>query len=308
MLLLLDPLPLAMPVVVVVLLLALLLMLAVVLVRVFWWVLLPLLVLLLAVALLLLLLLIADKQLFDVVIDDIFVGYARSVHKPRWMLQRGLRLAAKHVRPGGLLISNTLDEAAAFQTRLRRQFPQLIHLQVQDYDNTVFVASSLPLDADRLADRVMESEVLCTCAPALRVCPPSAVPRRRLRRKQEPQMLRLAKVAWGIVASPLRWACFAALAACGLSAKFSSDSQTAGPVSRLLHLFRGDEPQCSKQCVEPRGSCVSGRCVCKPGFTGASCEEVKAPPVPEASMDRVMVYAEDVAAERAKRIAAAVKA
>ncbi|CAE7794574.1 unnamed protein product, partial [Symbiodinium necroappetens] len=40
-----------------------------------------------------------DKQQFDVVIDDIFVGYARSVHKPRWMLQRGLRLAAKHVRP-----------------------------------------------------------------------------------------------------------------------------------------------------------------------------------------------------------------
>lgn len=106
----------------------------------------------------------------------------------------------------------------------------------------------------------------------------------------------------------MRWACFAALAACGLSAKFSSDSQTAGPVSRLLHLFRGDEPQCSKQCVEPRGSCVSGRCVCKPGFAGASCEEVKAPPAPEASIDRVMVYAEDVAAERAKRIAAAVKA
>jgi spermidine synthase len=52
-----------------------------------------------------------ERRRFDAVIEDVFVGDARSVRKPDWLLEDGLQLAWRRVAPGGLLVSNTLHEA-----------------------------------------------------------------------------------------------------------------------------------------------------------------------------------------------------
>ncbi|CAE7502262.1 unnamed protein product, partial [Symbiodinium pilosum] len=82
------------------------------------------------------------------------------------------------------MFSLRLNEAAAFQAVLRRRFSQLIQLQLQDYDNTVLVASSAPLDPDQLAHDLRQSEVLGAAASRLEVSRPSPVSRHRLRRVQ----------------------------------------------------------------------------------------------------------------------------
>lgn len=41
-----------------------------------------------------------EQRHFDLIIDDIFVGYARSVQKPRWLPRPGLALAKKRLSPG----------------------------------------------------------------------------------------------------------------------------------------------------------------------------------------------------------------
>jgi spermidine synthase len=54
-----------------------------------------------------------SRERFDAVLDDVFVGRGRAVHKPAWLLAGGLASAAARVAPGGVLASNALDEAPA---------------------------------------------------------------------------------------------------------------------------------------------------------------------------------------------------
>jgi len=103
---------------------------------------------------------------FDAVIEDVFVGSARSVRKPEWMLEGGLAAAARRVRRGGLLVVNSIDETAAVARALARAgLPARLELRVEGWDNRVLVASSRALDAGTLRRRIRQSPVL---APALR--------------------------------------------------------------------------------------------------------------------------------------------
>ncbi|CAK9116570.1 unnamed protein product [Durusdinium trenchii] len=82
-----------------------------------------------------------DKRKFDLIIDDVFAGYARSVKKPRWLPQPGFRLARRCLQPGGLLVTNALcREAKYLQQGLQRLFPALLRLRVSDYENEIFLA------------------------------------------------------------------------------------------------------------------------------------------------------------------------
>eukprot|EP00434_Breviolum_minutum_P014793 symbB.v1.2.013045.t1/scaffold915.1/size152478/7 len=56
-----------------------------------------------------------EKRQFDLIIDDVFAGYARSVKKPRWFPNPGLRLAKARLKGGGVLVSNALAEAKYLQ-------------------------------------------------------------------------------------------------------------------------------------------------------------------------------------------------
>ncbi len=91
-----------------------------------------------------------SRRSFDVVVDDVFVGRGRAVRKPDWLPAPGLALAARRVAPGGLLLSNALDEAPAAERLLRRLFPRVLRLAVEDYDNRILVGGPSPLAARAL--------------------------------------------------------------------------------------------------------------------------------------------------------------
>ena len=81
------------------------------------------------------------RRRFDAVIEDVFVGRGRAVHKPAWLPEPGLGLAARRLRPGGILVSNTLDETAAVGRALARRFPRVLSIGVRGWDNRVLVGA-----------------------------------------------------------------------------------------------------------------------------------------------------------------------
>jgi spermidine synthase len=110
----------------------------------------------------------AARGTHDAVIEDIFVGRGRAVRKPEWLLSEGLTLAARRVARGGLLISNALDEAASVSRALAARFPQTLRIDVEDYDNRIYVASTRALSGRQLRRAVDCDPVLRESARALR--------------------------------------------------------------------------------------------------------------------------------------------
>jgi spermidine synthase len=84
---------------------------------------------------------------FDLVIEDVFVGQGRAVHKPDWLPAPGLSGAARLVRPGGLLVSNALDEARDVVQTVRALFPAAVRIGIEGYDNAIVVGGPSALSA-----------------------------------------------------------------------------------------------------------------------------------------------------------------
>jgi spermidine synthase len=101
-----------------------------------------------------------SRARFDVVIEDVFIGTDRTVRKPAWLLEEGLARAAARVRPGGLLIANTIDETADVARELRRRFPALLRIDVADYDNRVLVGGPRGLSGRALRSAVAAHPLL----------------------------------------------------------------------------------------------------------------------------------------------------
>lgn len=91
----------------------------------------------------------STRRRFDAILEDVFIGSGDAVCKPAWLPQPGLALAARRLRPGGVLVSNALDEAAFVSFALRDLFPTVVRIEVRDYDNQVFVAGGLSARALR---------------------------------------------------------------------------------------------------------------------------------------------------------------
>jgi spermidine synthase len=79
------------------------------------------------------------RRRFDAILEDIFVGSARAVHKPEWLPEPGLARAARRLRRGGLLVSNAIDEAPAVARAMRTLFPGALRIDIEDYDNRIVV-------------------------------------------------------------------------------------------------------------------------------------------------------------------------
>lgn len=90
-----------------------------------------------------------ERRRFDVVIEDLFVGPLRSVHKPDWLPEPGLGLAKRRLRPGGLFASNTIHETPAMRRALLRLFPAVMALGVAEHHNQILIAGER-LPAPRL--------------------------------------------------------------------------------------------------------------------------------------------------------------
>ena len=101
-----------------------------------------------------------ERGRFDLVIEDIFVGRGRRLHKPAWLPEPGLALAARRLAPGGILVCNAIDEARAASRVLAGLLPHRVVLRYADFDNSVLVASTRPLDARGLRAAIAADPVL----------------------------------------------------------------------------------------------------------------------------------------------------
>jgi spermidine synthase len=103
----------------------------------------------------------------DVVLEDIFVGTGRNLHKPEWLPSPGLDLAARRLRPGGVLASNAIDEAARVTHTLQSLFPATLRIDVRGYDNRIVVGSGRVRSGSWLRRAVRRDPVLASSAPVL---------------------------------------------------------------------------------------------------------------------------------------------
>ncbi|MCH2171520.1 methyltransferase domain-containing protein [Myxococcota bacterium] len=105
---------------------------------------------------------------FDLVLEDVFVGQGRNVHKPEWFPSPGLDLAARRVAHGGLLVSNAIDEAPAMARHLADLFPASLQIDVMGYDNRILVGGPPLLSGRVLRSAVNASPVLADTVSSLR--------------------------------------------------------------------------------------------------------------------------------------------
>lgn len=105
-----------------------------------------------------------ERRRFDLVIDDVFVGQGRAVHKPAWLPVPFLALAARRLAVGGVLVSNSIDEAPAVLREMRALCPHLLELRIDGYDNRIFAGRTQPLDARTLRVAIADEGTL---APTL---------------------------------------------------------------------------------------------------------------------------------------------
>ena len=101
-----------------------------------------------------------ERRRFDLIIEDVFIGRGDAVRKPDWIPAPGHDVAARRLRPGGLLVSNTLSEARRVGAHLRKRFPGLLHIDIEDYENRIYVAGPESLDARTLRSAVAADPIL----------------------------------------------------------------------------------------------------------------------------------------------------
>ncbi len=101
-----------------------------------------------------------DRCRYDVILEDVFVGAGDAVHKPGWLPHPGLDLAAERIAPGGVLVSNTLDETRAVATALKRRFARVLRVEVDGYDNRILAAGDRLCTAADLRAAVRNDPVL----------------------------------------------------------------------------------------------------------------------------------------------------
>jgi hypothetical protein len=113
--------------------------------------------------------LVRERRRFDLVIDDVFVGRGRNVHKPAWLPDPYLALAAKRVAAAGILVSNSIDEAPAVRRVLHALYGGAIELRVRGYDNRIYAASKRSLDARALRAAIAADPTLAVTLPKPRL-------------------------------------------------------------------------------------------------------------------------------------------
>jgi len=107
------------------------------------------------------------RRRFDAVLEDVFMGDARRLRKPPGFPLPALDRVQRILRPGGIAVCNTLDEATEVRAALAERFGRLVRVEIDDYENQIFVASDGPLSAAALRDAVAADAVLGPSLAAL---------------------------------------------------------------------------------------------------------------------------------------------
>jgi spermidine synthase len=109
------------------------------------------------------------RERFDLVIEDVFLGPGRAERKPDWLPLPGLARAARRLAPGGLLVSNALDESAAVARALRGLLPALVRVELPGWENRVLVGGPPGFSAQALRRAVAREPLLAPALPRLRM-------------------------------------------------------------------------------------------------------------------------------------------
>lgn len=105
---------------------------------------------------------------YDAILEDVFVGEGDAVHKPDWIPSPLHDQAFRLLAPGGVFVSNTLDEHARVARTLRARFSSVVEILTEDYDNRVLAAGPQGLTGAALRSRVEASPVLAESLAVLR--------------------------------------------------------------------------------------------------------------------------------------------
>ncbi len=108
-----------------------------------------------------------ERRRFDAIFEDVFIGRGDGVHKPDWIPSPGHDLAARRLKPGGVLVTNTLDEAPAVGRALSARFEHVVSIGIDEFDNRVLVASDATFDAKSLRASVAATPLYDDALPAL---------------------------------------------------------------------------------------------------------------------------------------------
>jgi SAM-dependent methyltransferase len=109
------------------------------------------------------------RRRFDLIIEDVFIGTEATVRKPSWLPEPGLPRAIRHLRPGGLIVINTIDETIETARTLGSLMPRMLCIGVEGYDNRVLVGGPRVLDARALRAAVASQPVLAASLPRFQV-------------------------------------------------------------------------------------------------------------------------------------------
>lgn len=104
---------------------------------------------------------------YDAILEDIFIGVGDEVHKPDWIPNPAHRLAKKRLAPGGIFVSNTLDERSEVAAVMAEAFPNVVSIETEDYDNSVLVGGGLGFGGRALRAKVATDPVLRESLPIL---------------------------------------------------------------------------------------------------------------------------------------------
>jgi precorrin-6B methylase 2 len=94
---------------------------------------------------------------FDMVVEDLFVGPSRGVHKPEWLAGEGYRLIGRRLRPGGIVVSNTIHETGAIVRACRPLGGTILSLDVRGHWNRIVVCGRALPPPRQLRQRLRES-------------------------------------------------------------------------------------------------------------------------------------------------------
>lgn len=107
------------------------------------------------------------RKRFDAVLEDVFIGTGRDAVKPDWLPQPGLDRAKARLARYGVLASNALDEAPAVSATMGDLFPGVVRIEVEEYDNQIFVGCSRGLTGRELRRAVAATPILAPTLPQL---------------------------------------------------------------------------------------------------------------------------------------------
>jgi spermidine synthase len=117
------------------------------------------------------------RRCFDAVLEDVFIGTARTLRKPGWLPAPGLARAARRVARGGLLVSNTIDETPQVAAEMRHLFPATLGIEIEEYDNRVIVGGPSVINGRLLRAAVAHDRTLSSTVSRLRFRRLSGPPR-----------------------------------------------------------------------------------------------------------------------------------